>query len=96
MGGMLIIELICACLMGASLPSDSTLPFLQYGSREVGVVYPGEMEVNVGLSPDQTFCVTSDTSCTRNLPRNSYNITFTQTNGIDMTVDHYDFDSQWY
>jgi hypothetical protein len=59
------------------------------------VLYPGGMEVHVRLSPgDLTFCVTSDTSCTGNLARNSFNITYTQINDIGLTVDHHTIDSK--
>jgi hypothetical protein len=59
------------------------------------VLYPGGMEVHVRLSPgDLTFCVTSDTSCTGNLARNSFNITYTQINDIGLTVDHHTIDTR--
>ena len=57
------------------------------------MVYPGDFEVSVELSPANTLCVIdtiSDTSCTAEIARNNLSrIIIIQTNVIDSTVDEF-------
>ena len=58
---------------------------------EAGVVYPGDVEVSVELSPGPTICSdVSDNSCTVKVPRGVYNITLNQTNEVGSTLDRLD------
>ena len=66
----------------------------QYGEREEGVVYPGDVEVVVEANEYICSDVT-DTSCTVDLPRDVYNISITQSNDIGSTVDSDIFDSEF-
>jgi hypothetical protein len=60
-----------------------------YGILEQGIVYPGDVEVVVELTngsnicPDVTF---ADNNCSVTLPRDVYNISISQSNGIGSTV----------
>ena len=68
----------------------------QYGEREKGVVYPGDVEVVVQVN-GSTICsgvTAADTSCTVDLPRDVYNISITQSNDIGSTVNSSIFDSK--
>ncbi|CAI8002963.1 hypothetical protein GBAR_LOCUS3515 [Geodia barretti] len=67
-----------------------------YGDREEGVIYPGEVNVQVELFPTKTFCLRDTaTSCTTNSARNdALDITITQTNHIGSTQDFHTFDLQ--
>ena len=68
----------------------------QYGAREEGVVYPGDIEVVTELTNGPTICsdvTATDTSCIVNLPRDVYNVTVIQTNDIGSTVDSNIFNS---
>ena len=73
------------------------ITFPQYGDREMGVVYPGEVEVVVEVINGPTVCSVTDdaTSCTVDLPRDMYNISITQTNDIHSIVDTQVLDSEF-
>ena len=70
----------------------------QYGILEQGIVYPGDVEVVVELTngsnicPDVTF---ADNNCSVTLPRDVYNISISQSNGIGSTVYITMFDSEF-
>ena len=71
--------------------------YIQYGDKEVGVVYPGDVKVVVELANGTTICTNvtaADTRCIVNLPRDMYNISMTQTNDIGPTVNSGLFDSE--
>ena len=58
------------------------------------MVYPGDVEVVVHVNGFACSDVT-DTSCTVDLSRDVYNISITQSNDIDSTVDSGIFDSEF-
>ena len=58
------------------------------------MVYPGDMEVVVQVNGSTICSDVTDTSCTVDLPRDVYNISITQSNDIDCTVDSDIFDSE--
>ena len=73
------------------------ITFPQYGDREMGVVYPGEVEVVVEVINGPAVCSigTDDvTSCAVDLPRDMYTISITQTNDIGSIVDTQVLDSE--
>ena len=58
------------------------------------MVYPGDVEVVVQVNGSTICSDVIDTSCTVDLPRDVYNISITQSNDIDSTVDSDIFDSE--
>ena len=68
----------------------------QYGEeREEGVVYPGDVVVDVQVNGSTICSGVTDTSCTVDLPRGVYNISITQSNDIGSTVNSSMFDSEF-
>jgi hypothetical protein len=60
-----------------------------YGVLEQGIVYPGDVEVVVELTNGSNICpdvTIADNNCSVTLPRDVYNISISQSNGIGSTV----------
>ena len=67
----------------------------QYGSEAYNVEYPGEVDVNVGLSPGDIFCsyvTVENSSCTVNITEDrEYSIVISMENSVGTTVTVYPF-----
>ena len=78
----------------------SCLPFLihpQSGSREEGVVYPGDVRLRVELESESISEDCSDvthTSCTAVITRDEYTVIINQTNDIGSTVNEEKIDGE--
>ena len=82
-----------------SIWSSFTLIYIlcpQPGARSKGVVYPGEVMVDVELHPlldyDIACSIETDTSCTTIITREIYTVTVNQTNDFGSTVNLSSFD----
>ena len=73
--------------------------FRQYGTKEKGVIYPGEMEVSVDLHPDAMGCsnlTVENTDCTATITSNdNYTVSLTVTNDLDSVMTMMAFDCEF-
>jgi hypothetical protein len=84
-------------VLDCDVPLDKRLPVTirwMYEPREKGVAYPGDMKVEIELTPGGTVCTDANTNCTLDLSRDAnYDISITWANDIGQTVNHSEFTS---
>ena len=72
--------------------------FVQYGTEEEGVIYPGDVEVTVDLDPEAVGCsdvTADDTSCIATITNNAnYTVSLTVTNDLNAATVQKTFDCE--
>ena len=72
--------------------------FVQYGTEEEGVIYPGEVEVTVDLDPEVVGCsdvTADDISCIATITTNAnYTVSLTVTNNLNAATVQQTFDCE--